>query len=1172
MTSVLLCLAPSAMRKKNPLSIKKIANILASKKYSAENRMPVKKPKNTTELKSHSSFKSPAGCGKTSPNPGGLQSLGDTVGKSTSKNPSSPIKKKAVADPKVSKTGKSSGHFVASVSAGENSKQKAHGSIINEEETALLSRVESVRRLYATALVCLSETSHVQYLFGLASLHISRQNLRQKIMSVSNEDAEAARARQTLVNLVAAMGRDPCQNRLPLTVNPAPTVKLKLFIGEERIKMEVSVRLPPLQTFCVPAPNGQEDKAPPPNQAITSGSTERSNITVVQDRIDFNLSDYEGNPFLTRLFFGKPGRMFPCVRCQVYKRSMLTCRVRKGHSNFDFDLAGHFRASGGLDGLFNILFQRHPAHKAEAMMQVDATTEEPNRPVNHAGFNVVKKETANPSNLQPTQTVENKLAPSEEDRLGGKDTKPGASRASATEEHGDPPWDAPAGGQDDDTMDKKASGCTAETEELTHPPPSSNRDEGKDPRTLYEKAKATYKLAKEVLEFARVYAKAPARLSDEFISCNFPFDRNDNHYVYCIICGLSGDLLCCDGCANVAHPSCAYLSEIPEGDWFCDLCQKMRSSSVMPQATSKKNPLNEQAHATSTEDVRSWNDEDISHNGAGGSKELTTRNTEITRGQEADAKDSRGSLIVKTDNSEHSFPPLLPKVTEMNEMAAEVPSNTADGPLLRGQSDTNVASLGSHHVDSATNTRNAAENSETQPKIHQPSGSQVVDGKTVGATFSRMPPIVNFDENKAEQLKKELDDLFWLRKGRPYGTKTEKAKPGSKSPSKGNGPDEDIQDLPSLGVGTKFVKKFGRYGLFKGEIIGEPSDEHPFFRAKYEDGDEEDLEENEILGYMERWGHKLGKTRRKDVGKVATLAESVGKDNGQTTPTKQVGSPDNTFIGRTHKRPVGNLKSEEGNTGSEPPQKRSKSSKPQSKDQKDPFLALSNVTQKFLGTVGVSKAEDFLSRRTADLANSFIKWRAKNGMSVLKGTGAIASVSAWKTSVRNIMKERGLYSAKLETNRNKRGRPSKETNVSKPQENEQRDPLLSLSAVNQKFLNSLGISKAEDFLSTQTSELANSFIEWRAKNDMPVLKGTGAIASVSAWKTQVRNIMKEKGLNNPSSGPSVTAGFSPGKSESDGKNQENGQESGQDEGGSQNQDTEGKRRRRRQPDRYVAPL
>lgn len=50
----------------------------------------------------------------------------------------------------------------------------------------------------------------------------------------------------------------------------------------------------------------------------------------------------------------------------------------------------------------------------------------------------------------------------------------------------------------------------------------------------------------------------------------------------------------------------------------------------------------------------------------------------------------------------------------------------------------------------------------------------------------------------------------------------------------------------------------------------------------------------------------------------------------------------------------------------------------------------------------------FMTSRTTDLSSAFVDWRAKNNMSVLKGLGAIASVSGWKAQIRKIARERGL--------------------------------------------------------------------------------------------------------------------------------------------------------------------
>lgn len=74
----------------------------------------------------------------------------------------------------------------------------------------------------------------------------------------------------------------------------------------------------------------------------------------------------------------------------------------------------------------------------------------------------------------------------------------------------------------------------------------------------------------------------------------------------------------------------------------------------------------------------------------------------------------------------------------------------------------------------------------------------------------------------------------------------------------------------------------------------------------------------------------------------------------------------------------------------------------------DPLEVLSSTTKRFLKAIGIKTAADFLSMRTTDISPDFVTWRAEEGMPELKGSGSIASVSAWKTAVRNTAKEMGL--------------------------------------------------------------------------------------------------------------------------------------------------------------------
>jgi hypothetical protein len=75
------------------------------------------------------------------------------------------------------------------------------------------------------------------------------------------------------------------------------------------------------------------------------------------------------------------------------------------------------------------------------------------------------------------------------------------------------------------------------------------------------------------------------------------------------------------------------------------------------------------------------------------------------------------------------------------------------------------------------------------------------------------------------------------------------------------------------------------------------------------------------------------------------------------------------------------------------------------------------------------------------------------------------------------------------------------------------DPFELLSAVTKQFLVTIGITTAEQFLSTRTTEIAAEFVQFRIREGMPELKGLGSIASVSGWKANCRKYAKSMGLD-----------------------------------------------------------
>ena len=69
-------------------------------------------------------------------------------------------------------------------------------------------------------------------------------------------------------------------------------------------------------------------------------------------------------------------------------------------------------------------------------------------------------------------------------------------------------------------------------------------------------------------------------------------DENDDE---CGMCGVGGDLVCCEGCPKAFHPKCVDLDpkNLPEGDWYCQECVAK---------TGKVEPAEPQEEETETEE------------------------------------------------------------------------------------------------------------------------------------------------------------------------------------------------------------------------------------------------------------------------------------------------------------------------------------------------------------------------------------------------------------------------------------------------------------------------------------------------------------------------------------------------------------------------------------------
>ena len=288
------------------------------------------------------------------------------------------------------------------------------------------------------------------------------------------------------------------------------------------------------------------------------------------------------------------------------------------------------------------------------------------------------------------------------------------------------------------------------------------------------------------------------RFVKEFIEKEFPVDEEDGHYLYCVICGLGGNLLCCDGCPIVVHPDCVGMADLPAGDWYCKDCKMNKSADIHEKESEK--------------------------------------------------------------DSEY----------------------------------------GTH------TPYHALENAST----------------------------------KLDRVKSILDGLRSSRPThQPKNKKTE----------------DDDDDGDDDGAMTEDLS-----GKCRSKRLQPPSslDDH--------------LSDDEGERHY-------SKRRRRQTGQdfaISTASQQVTK-----TQRKEAAESSRNVIKIRHRKPKG--------TG-------------------NPFEILSETQKDFLLSIGIKTAEDFLAKRTTDIAPKFVVWRRKKGLPKLKGSGPTASVSAWKTSVRNAIEAMSL--------------------------------------------------------------------------------------------------------------------------------------------------------------------
>ncbi|GKY91187.1 hypothetical protein MPSEU_000091400 [Mayamaea pseudoterrestris] len=949
-----------------------------------------------------------------------------------------------------------------------------------QEEFALASRIKRIRELHAMAFLAVSHTNTFECLFGLdEDVKLLSAPTVKVATHTAPKDPLREEARRKIALLLEAVGKDQLLNVFGQKFHgeraSVPKSKLRITCGglsvchakyfkrvsattaelEDGRLLEVTIRANRKIISWLQEHEEEEDDTEDEHDEATDGLVNRlTDIRVsikcgnkaqgkttaslagklgdaalvrkVDDAIMFGNREYESSDSLVKFIFGRPGRKEPCARCQAHRRTYFTCRVRRSHSNPDYDWVANFEGANGIDEL---LVELDPTYARRGRQGAAGSD---------LGDAAPQASTAGKGEKVSASTERN-----DEELLGGRND------------------DA----ADDDDENKEDEGETS------------------DPREQLGKAKLALRYGKVLLKQAQEYAAQPVRLSKEFIKSVYPVDKSDNHYEYCIICGLSGDLLCCDGCSNVVHSDCVALSNVPEDEWFCEECCNTKVASSTTEPVNTLNNLQQpDVESSSGLPTQSLGEEDTFGNGVG---DVTLTNGAIMAASTIaeELKQLPHALVhghyqrVEFDDSAEEK--LSQVLSELNEARPERFRSKlrTDDPLPK-----NDEVVGQKRLISKRSSDDAAEEESLAP----PPAKR----RTRKASVEQASPAVR----PVEAVVKLEASSFGRKRNRPQFL-VENTIVGNFYASKSS-----ENDLSSPRTGSRRSKidatlwddPFDRLNANAQTFLGslDISTAEEFMKAKTGD----------IADAFISWRQKQKLPPLKGTGAIATisgwktLCRDAAKEMGMEVLAKlEAGERSRSEDTRSRKR------RRRTNTG----------------EIADPIEALSDTAREFLLIVDINTAEALMAARSSDLATDLVQWRKSQKMPALKGTGAGATVSGWKALCRKLMDAPDATTSNPPQTQSSK-HASKSSEVESESEGEEDaddgdkgsieagDPLTGLPEYAQTFLASRGITTAKDFLETKSSEISSDYVKWRKRHGMPVLKGSGPGAHIGAWKAIAR--------------------------------------------------------------------
>lgn len=636
--------------------------------------------------------------------------------------------------------------------------------------------------------------------------------------------------------------------------------------------------------------------------------------------IQFLPHEYESNPNLIWAFFGRNGRMDACARCKAHKRTFLFCRVRKGHSNEDLDLNEYLEDEGRMDVLLRELLD------PSLYTQVTGRRYRPVDAKPSASAHATEKIVEKPSGADcpdPVAKPSSLTAIVERTHAAG-----GTAGIESTATLQPKQFDSLA------AVSQGDSAASTKQESLCDDRPCE-----KTPFELLELADVALKKAQDSLTAAKAAMNSPPVLSEEFIRYNFPFDPRDGHYEYCVVCGLSGDILCCEKCPNVAHAQCVGLDEIPEGDWFCAKCtssatqdkstencennqdsivehvpsdksnpNEAKCGAVLPHQKENVCPISSKVGAPSKsqvdEDQKSFSDiiEQLK------SIRLKGKGTDNTPPKNAIMDAVRDAVTVESStagndlsstntNGEEGQP------DEKDDLSDENEESHSDGSTAQSTDEISLSeSSGGQSIEDEEDPiidltgEKQVEEEEWEPQSDGMDTDKVArilrftrashTGTQAGGVLSQAASkhnenTLNVSSTNSSELSTNSSD------DSDSSVSTESVSEGYSDEQSDAGHDR-VNDIV---IGTKIMKSFGTLGDFEGVVTRIPTEAVPYYQVHYEDGDEEDMSEDEIQKYAP-----------KTLSSAPKGATRTGKSSGKGSSSKKGSQPVNKKRGRPPKK------------------------------------------------------------------------------------------------------------------------------------------------------------------------------------------------------------------------------------------------------------------------------